>query len=76
MSFTPRSGRVGTVVTLTGSGFTGTNKAWAGAAHNAVVRVISDTQLQVTIPRGATSGAIGIFNPVYAAFTASGFTVR
>jgi hypothetical protein len=67
---------VGTVVTLNGNGFTGTTSAWVGAAKNAAVKVLSDTQMQVTIPAGATSGAIGIFNPAHAAFTASSFTVR
>jgi hypothetical protein len=67
---------VGTVVTLYGSGFTDSNVAWVGAAHNAGVRVVSDTQVQVTIPAGATNGAIGIFNPAHAAFTPTWFTVR
>jgi aryl-phospho-beta-D-glucosidase BglC (GH1 family) len=75
MNFTPASGPVGTVVTLNGTGFTGSNLAWAGNAHNATVNVLSDKQVQVTIPAGATTGAIGIFNPNYAAFTASAFTV-
>ncbi|MDO8704282.1 MAG: cellulase family glycosylhydrolase [Sulfuricaulis sp.] len=75
MSFSPSSGPVGTVVTLNGSGFTGSNLAWVGNAHNATVNVISDTQAQVTIPAGTTTGAIGIFNPAYVAFTASSFTV-
>ena len=76
MNFSPHAGPVGTVVTVNGSGFTGSNVAWIGAAKNAAVKVISDTQVQVTIPSGATSGAIGIFNPAHAAFTASAFTVR
>ncbi len=75
MSFAPAAGPVGTVVTVYGNGFTGSNLAWVGAAPNAVVRVISDTQVQVTIPAGATTGAIGIFNPAHVAFTASAFTV-
>jgi aryl-phospho-beta-D-glucosidase BglC (GH1 family) len=75
-SFAPNTGPVGTVVTVNGSGFTGANSAWVGAAHNAGVQVISDQQVRVTIPAGATSGAIGIFNPSHAAFTASSFTVR
>jgi hypothetical protein len=75
MSFSPATGPVGTVVTLTGTGFTGLNQAWIGAAHNAVVKVISNTQAQVTIPPGATSGSIGLLNPGHAAFTASSFTV-
>ncbi|HEX5756307.1 MAG TPA: IPT/TIG domain-containing protein, partial [Arenimonas sp.] len=74
-SFSPTSGGVGTIVTINGSGFTGLNAAWVGAAHNASVAVLSDTQVKVTVPEGATSGAIGIFNPAHVAFTASPFTV-
>ncbi len=74
-SFAPSSGKAGTVVTLTGSGFTGSNAAWVGAAKNATLKVLSDTRVQVTIPTGATTGAIGILNPAHAAFTASAFTV-
>jgi len=76
-NFSPRSGPVGTVVTVNGSGFTGsTLAAWVGAAKNAKVTVINDSRLRVTIPAGATNGAIGIFNPVHAAFTATSFMVR
>ncbi|HTE40060.1 MAG TPA: IPT/TIG domain-containing protein, partial [Steroidobacteraceae bacterium] len=75
-NFSPTSGGVGTIVTINGSGFTGLNQAWAGNAHNAGVRVVSDTQVQVTIPSGATTGAIGLLNPKNAAFTASAFTIR
>ncbi|WP_295683991.1 cellulase family glycosylhydrolase [uncultured Nevskia sp.] len=75
-SFSPASGPVGTVVTINGAGFTGSNAAWAGNAHNAGLSVISDTQVRVTIPAGATSGALAILNPAHAAFTASAFTVR
>lgn len=74
--FSPTSGPPGTVVTINGAGFTGVNQAWAGSAHNAAVQVISDTQVRVTIPTGATTGAIGILNPQHAAFTASSFTVK
>ena len=75
-NFSPSSGPVGTVVTINGSGFTGSNLAWIGAARNVPVTVISDTKVQVTVAAGSTSGAIGIFNPVHAAFTATGFTVQ
>jgi len=75
-SFSPSAGPVGTVVTMNGSGFTGSTIAWVGAARNASVSVVSDTQLRVTIPVGATTGSIGIFNPSYAAFSATSFTVQ
>ena len=76
MNFSPASGPVGTVVTLNGSSFTGANVAWVGNARNVPVRVISSTQVQVTIPAGATSGSIGIFNPAFVAFSATWFTVK
>lgn len=75
-SFSPASGPVGTVVTLNGSGFTGLNLASVGMAKNAAVTVVSDTQVRVTIPDGATSGSIGIFNPNFVAFAATSFTVE
>lgn len=76
MNFSPNSGPVGTVVTVNGTGFAGSNLAWVGSARNGTVNVISDTQAQVTIPAGATTGAIGIFNPSYVSFSATSFTVR
>jgi hypothetical protein len=75
-SFSPAAGAVGTVVTINGSGLTGSTNAWFGAARNAAVKVLGDTQMQVIVPAGASTGAIGIFNPAHAAFTATPFTVR
>ena len=75
MSFTPNSGPVGSVVTLTGTAFAGSTKAWVGAGKNAAVKVISDTKIRIIVPAGASTGAIGIFNPTYGAFTAAPFTV-
>ncbi|MHB8710559.1 MAG: glycoside hydrolase family 5 protein [Minisyncoccota bacterium] len=74
--FSPRSGPVGTVVTFTGTGFTGLDEAWAGNAHDAVVSVVSDTEATVTIPADATTGAIGIHNAAGWAFSAQAFTVQ
>lgn len=74
-NFAPKSGAPGTVVTIYGSGFTGSTQAWVGVAKNAVLRVVSDTQVQVEVPRGATTGAVGVFNPTRAAFTAASFSV-
>jgi aryl-phospho-beta-D-glucosidase BglC (GH1 family) len=75
-NFSPLSGPVGTIVTINGAGFASATKAWVGSAQNATVRVLSDTQVQVTIPAGATTGAIGIFTATQAAFTAQSFTVK
>lgn len=74
-SWSPTSGKAGTVVTINGTGFTGIYQAWAGSAHDAGVTAVSDTQVKVTIPADATSGAIGIDNPQGWAFTPSSFTV-
>jgi aryl-phospho-beta-D-glucosidase BglC (GH1 family) len=74
-SFSPTSGAAGTVVTLKGSGFTGSNSAWAGNAHDAGLTVVSDTQARVIIPADASTGAIAVLNPVHAVFTPGSFTV-
>jgi len=76
MSFSPVSGAPGTVVTINGSGFTGLNAAWVGAAHDGTLRVVNDGQVLVTIPADATTGAIGILNGVNASFTPIAFTVQ
>ena len=59
----PTSGPVGTVVTITGSGFTGSNQAWVGNAHDAAINVINDSTVTVTVPADATSGGFGVLNP-------------
>ncbi|NJO13293.1 MAG: cellulase family glycosylhydrolase [Gammaproteobacteria bacterium] len=74
-NFSPASGSAGTVVTLNGSAFTGVNQAWVGNARGVPVRVLSDGQVQLTIPADATTGAIGLFNSAHAAFTATSFTM-
>lgn len=74
-NFFPASGPVGTVVTVNGSGFSGASQVWVGESKNANFTVLSDTQVSVTIPRGARSGAIGILTPTQAVFTATAFSV-
>jgi len=74
-SFTPASGKPGTVVTVSGSAFTGLTEAWVGAAHDAHFTVVSDSTVKVTIPADATTGSIGLLNQANAAFSATGFTV-
>ncbi|WP_161628846.1 Calx-beta domain-containing protein [Solimonas flava] len=73
-TFSPSSGAAGTVVTITGSGFTGLSRVTVGSS-SATFLVVSDTQLQVTIPSGASTAQIALFNPKYAAWTPSAFTV-
>ncbi|MBC7880371.1 MAG: hypothetical protein H7Y37_03490 [Anaerolineae bacterium] len=60
-SFTPQIGAPGTVVTITGSNFSGiTNAQFNGLGAN--FSVISGTQVTATVPSGATSGLIALTN--------------
>jgi hypothetical protein len=73
--FSPASGPVGTLVTVTGSGFTGANAVWVGSGHNAAFNVVNDATLTLTVPSNATTGQIAILNPSKAAWSGSGFTL-
>jgi hypothetical protein len=75
MGFAPASGRVGTLVVLTGRGFTGISTVKVGTARGAPFQVLSDTQVRVTIPANATTGAIGLFNAKGVSFSATSFRV-
>ncbi|MDB6045372.1 MAG: hypothetical protein JWM63_3923 [Gammaproteobacteria bacterium] len=60
MSVTPTSGGPGTVLTVTGTGLSNITTAWIGVAHDATVTHISSTTVQVTIPKDASTGSLGI----------------
>jgi hypothetical protein len=60
LSFTPRNGLVGTVVVLTGTGFTGTTQVTFNGTVAPVFTVDSPTQITVTVPVGTTSGLITV----------------
>jgi len=72
--FSPSIGPVGTIVTITGVGFTGaTSVSFNGKA--AKLTVNSDTQITATVPKGATTGPISVTTAVGTA-TSSDFTVQ
>lgn len=50
----------GTVVTLTGTGFTGVTQVLFGATAGTALNVVSDSQLTVTSPMAAATGAVDI----------------
>jgi hypothetical protein len=61
-SFNPASARVGTSVTIIGTGFTGaTQVAFNGTPSSYIVN--SDAQITATVPSGATTGPISLTTP-------------
>jgi uncharacterized repeat protein (TIGR03803 family) len=74
LSFSPTSGRVGTAVTITGSGLTGATKVTFGGV-NAVFTVKSASQITATVPTGAKTGKIAVTTAGGVATSAATFTV-
>jgi hypothetical protein len=73
-SFTPAEGPAGTIVTLTGSSFTGTTIVEFGGV-SAVYAVDSDTSIRVAVPADAAPGPIRITNADGSAESGTDFTV-
>jgi len=74
-AFTPSQGPVGTVVTLTGTGFTTAAKvAFNGTAAPAVT-FVSATQLKASVPAGASTGFLTVTTSAGTATSALAFTV-
>jgi uncharacterized repeat protein (TIGR03803 family) len=74
-TFSPASGPVGTVVTITGTGFTQATKV----TFNKIVAtftVVSDTEVTATVPTGATTGKIVVFTKGGSASSTTNFTVN
>lgn len=75
-SFAPAQGPVGTVVSITGTGFTsGASVAFNGTDAGEAT-FVSDTQLSATVPAGATTGPIFVTTPGGTATSAAAFTVQ
>ncbi len=63
-SITPSAGSVGTAITITGINFTGvTTVTFSGGVNAPILAGSNDTQINVTVPAGATSGAITLSKP-------------
>ncbi|MBI5216521.1 MAG: IPT/TIG domain-containing protein [Ignavibacteriae bacterium] len=74
-SFSPTSGVVGDVVTILGTNFTGaTDVAFDGTSAVAFT-VVSSTQIDATVPTGATTGLIEVTTPDGNDFSATNFSV-
>jgi hypothetical protein len=74
-TFTPPSGPVGTVVTITGVSLTQTTKITFGGVAATTLTVNSDTKVTLTVPTGAATGKIVITTAGGAAISAASFTV-
>ena len=73
-SFTPASGPVGSVVTITGSNFVGVSAVTFNLTA-APYTVVSGTQIQATVPAGASTGRIRVTTAAGTAVSGTDFTV-
>jgi hypothetical protein len=73
--FAPSSGPVGTSVTVTGTGFTGTTSVTFNGTAATSFAVNSATQLTATVPSGATSGPIAVTTSAGTGTSSGSFTV-
>jgi len=74
-SFTPASGPVGTVVTVTGSNFTGASAVTLNGVTVTGFTVVNATTLTFTVPTGATSGPLAVTTQGGTAASTATFTV-
>jgi hypothetical protein len=77
LNFTPKSGPVGTTVTVSGIGFssTATQNTVTFNGTSTTVSSATATQLVVTVPTGATTGPIAVMTPSGSATSGTPFTV-
>jgi YD repeat-containing protein len=77
IEFQPKSGPVGTVVTIQGTGFSATPASNTVTFNGTAATVTSSTptSLVMTVPAGATTGTIGVTTPAGSTTSASAFTV-
>lgn len=71
----PEHGAPGTLVTLTGSGLAEVASVTFNEVESTDVRQLSDAELIVTVPQGATSGPIKVRSPAGTATSPRPFTV-
>jgi YD repeat-containing protein len=77
LEFTPKSGPVGTSVTIFGTAFSTTPSQNTVTFNGVAATVTSSTQTKIvtTVPSGATTGVIGITAPGGSASSSTAFTV-
>src|SRR6266478_3148615 len=72
--FAPASGPVGTTVSISGSSLTGATSVTFSAV-SASFAVTSATEIQATVPAGATTGPLSVITPAGTASSSIAFTV-
>jgi uncharacterized repeat protein (TIGR01451 family) len=73
--FAPATGPVGTSVTITGSNFTGMSAVMFNGTRAKQVTVVSATEVDATVPKGAKTGPISVTSSGGTGTSASNFTV-
>ncbi len=74
-TFTPTSGAVGTLVTITGSGFKQALGVGFGDMIPAKFTIVSDTEVTATVPTGAKTGPVGVKTKSGTGISSQVFTV-
>src|SRR5262245_5571504 len=75
-SFTPTSGPIGTIVTITGTNLTGATALTFGGTSATTFTVGSSTQITATVPTGAKTGKICVTTPGGHDCSSQSFTVN
>ncbi|MGB8839105.1 MAG: IPT/TIG domain-containing protein, partial [Candidatus Acidiferrales bacterium] len=77
LDFTPASGPVGTVVTISGTGYSATASQDTVSFNGTTATITSATvnQIVATVPSGATTGPIKVTSPAGTFTTPTSFTV-
>jgi subtilisin-like proprotein convertase family protein len=73
--FAPTSGSVGTVVSITGSNFSGATDVKFNGVSATSFTVVNSGQINATVPAGASTGLITVYNGICSGSGASNFTV-
>jgi hypothetical protein len=74
-SISPTSGPVGTLITITGTGFDGVDVIKVGRKVLTSITGVNSTTVTGVIPGGSSSGPIYVANSIGSDFNATGFTV-
>lgn len=75
LNFSPPSGKVGTVVTINGTGLTQTTGVSFGGVAATTFTVVSDLQITAIVPTGAITGKIAVTTTGGTATSSATFTV-